>query len=55
MNWEFLFESMHCLGIPTESSNMKNILFIDVKVNIVINGNYPWDLQLTKGCDMVAH
>jgi hypothetical protein len=38
MNWEFLFESMHCLGIPREFSNMKNILFLDVKVNIVING-----------------
>jgi len=38
MNWEFLFESMHWLGIPREFSNMKNILFLDVKVNIVING-----------------
>ncbi len=38
MNWEFLFENMRCLGIPREFGNMKNILFLNVKVNIVING-----------------
>jgi hypothetical protein len=49
MNWEFLFESMHCLGIPREFNNMKNILFLDVKVNIMTNGKLSMGFAIDQG------